>query len=311
MDAVLARKGIAEFVGTALLLGSAVGGGKAAAATGAPPHIALLLGTLAAAVTLFTVLHALGPISGGHVNPAVTISMFVTRNIDAPAAALYILAQFAGGALGALGANAIWESTLVVGTASGNLTTASFAAEILATCGLVGAIHGAVLGGAANRLPMIVPAAVMAASFASPFGMANPAVALNAGVIAGGLSAVSIGVLVVAELIACGGVALAVAWLYGPLASAGAPSRQVFDVELGSAGDDAAPETVLDAVKAAVRPNDIVVAGSAGRVRLIIEDATDDDVADIGHRIEATVQLALAQVGELAGPEVKLVPVTA
>ncbi|MEM8925002.1 MAG: aquaporin [Actinomycetota bacterium] len=291
MEATLVRKAVAEFVGTALLLGAALGGGQAATAQGASSSLALLIGTLAAAATLFTVLHAIGPISGGHVNPAVTISMLVTRELRAPEAAAYIGAQLVGGFVGAMGANALWEASLILGPGSGSLGTASYVAEMVATCGLVGAIHAAVRGGNAGRLPMIVPAAVMAASFTAPFGMANPAVALAAGVVGGGLPIDAIILLIGLELMSAALIANGVAMLYG-----GSPTPEAddltFDVHFGRAMS-ASPEVVTEAIRAALRADDHVIPTCDGGWRVVLADASDEVVEAVRHRISAFVELAL------------------
>ncbi|MEM7340621.1 MAG: aquaporin [Actinomycetota bacterium] len=310
MDNVLVRKGAAEFVGTALLLGAAIGGGQAATATGAPPHIALLIATMAAAATLFTVLHAIGPVSGGHVNPAVSISMLATRNLSPTEAIVYVAAQVSGGILGATGANAVWDVPLVAGpgSGSGTLSTASYGAEIIATCALVGAIHAAVRGGNDARLPMIVPAAVIAGSFAAPFGMANPAVTLAAGIVGDAMSIGPILVLVALELASAVAVARAVALLYGKLASQAA-EQKAFEVTL-----DRTPtvelDVVTDAIKAAIRENDSVLRTADGGWRVVLHDASDEVVEAVRQRVSAFVELAIdVTQGPGAGPVVNLVPV--
>ena len=78
-----------------------------------------------------------------------------------------------GAVVGAVMANVLWHvSTLTPGR--GSVTTTSLVAECLAAGGLVGVIHGTAKGGAANRLAVVVPSFVLAASFAAPFGFANP-----------------------------------------------------------------------------------------------------------------------------------------
>ena len=299
MDASILRKGAAELVGTALLLGAALGGGKAAAAVGAPPYGGLLIGTLAAAAALFTILHAIGPVSGGHVNPAVTISMLAARAMPVAEAVVYISAQLVGGLIGAVAANALWDAALVAGPGSRALSTASYVAEVVATAGLVGAIHAAVRGGHADRLPMIVPSAVVAGSFAAPFSMANPAVALAAGIVGGGLSLPAIGGLVVVESIGGALVALAVAVLYGhsiasssPVTSTEAASQQAFEVRF-STMPTVDQAVITEAIRAAIRGGDRVVPTSDGGWLVVLDDASDDIVESIRQRVATFVDLAV------------------
>ncbi len=304
MNTELVRRGVAELVGTGLLVGAAVGGGKAAAATGAPAYMALVIGTFAAAATLVAVLHAIGPLTGGHVNPAVSISMFAMGKIPALDAGTYILAQFVGGLIGALTANAIWQNTLIAGPGTGTLSGASFAAELIATCGLVGAIHASARGGNGDRLPIVVPAAVVAASFAAPFGMANPAVALGAGLIGGGLSVTSLSLLIAIELAFAVVVAAGVRSVYAGQDASEEAETRAFDVQFGGDLDAATTTLATQAVRAALRPEDSVMEAATG-CRVVVRGVNGDDVEDMRHRIEATLQLSLAsQVLESGGIEV-------
>ncbi|MEM7275915.1 MAG: aquaporin [Actinomycetota bacterium] len=311
MDSTLARKTSAEFVGTALLLGAALGGGQAAAAAGAPPHMALLLGTLAAAATLFTVLHAIGPVSGGHVNPAVTVSMLAVGRISAQEAAAYVVAQISGGLIGAMAANAIWDTALVAGPGVGSLASNDYWAEVIATCGLVGAIHAAVHGGNESRLPMIVPAAVIAGSFTAPFGMANPAVAIAAGLVGGGLSTSTIAVQVCLELGFASLVGVGVALLYGKPARH-VETQQVFDIRLDSA-QPIDEDVVTGAITAAIRTEDRLVRTADGGWRIVVDDVDDATIGAIKDRVEAFVTLATSteQPDAQATVAASLVPVVA
>ncbi|MGY1619933.1 aquaporin [Geodermatophilus sp. SYSU D00691] len=96
MPPTLVRSLVAEFVGTLLLVflavGAAVGGIDAVGATG----VALAFG-----LVLLALAYAIGPVSGCHINPAVTLGVLLSRGMTAREAGLYWVAQFAGGIAGA------------------------------------------------------------------------------------------------------------------------------------------------------------------------------------------------------------------
>jgi aquaporin Z len=92
----LARSLAAEFVGTALLVLIAVGAAVVGIDAVGPAGVALAFG-----LVLLALAYAIGPISGCHVNPAVTLGVLLSRGMTLPEAAGYWVAQFAGGILGA------------------------------------------------------------------------------------------------------------------------------------------------------------------------------------------------------------------
>jgi len=96
MSPTLVRSLVAEFLGTALLVflavGSAVGGIHAIGPTGVAFAFGLVLLALA---------YAIGPISGCHINPAVTLGVLLAKGMTATEAAYYWVVQFAGGIAGA------------------------------------------------------------------------------------------------------------------------------------------------------------------------------------------------------------------
>jgi len=93
---ILVRSLIAEFVGTALLVLIAVGSAVAGIDAIGPLGVALAFG-----LTLLALAYAIGPVSGCHVNPAVTLGVLLSRGMTLPEAAGYWVAQFAGGIAGA------------------------------------------------------------------------------------------------------------------------------------------------------------------------------------------------------------------
>jgi hypothetical protein len=100
----LARRAVAECVGTAFLLGAVVGSGimaqRLADGNGA---LALLCNTLPTGAILTVLILTLGPLSGAHFNPAVSLSFALQRKMPSSEAAVYIAAQLSGAVIGAWG----------------------------------------------------------------------------------------------------------------------------------------------------------------------------------------------------------------
>src|SRR5689334_1496092 len=96
MSPTLTRSLVAEFVGTALLVLIGVGSAVAGLKTGGPVAVALAFG-----LVLLALAYALGPVSGCHVNPAVTLGVLLARGMTLREAVGYWIAQVAGGIVGA------------------------------------------------------------------------------------------------------------------------------------------------------------------------------------------------------------------
>ena len=97
----MTRKLLAEFFGTLILVLVAVG----AAVAGGTDGAGLVAVALAFGLTLMALAYAFGPVSGTHVNPAVTLAVLLAKRMDARTAAGYIAAQVAGAIVGAF---ALW-----------------------------------------------------------------------------------------------------------------------------------------------------------------------------------------------------------
>src|SRR6266478_5911443 len=105
----LARRIVAEGLGTALLLAAVIGSGiMGERLAGGNVGIALLANTIATGAALATLILTFGPISGAHFNPAVTLSALSQRELSWPEALSYIVAQLMGAGAGALAANAMF-----------------------------------------------------------------------------------------------------------------------------------------------------------------------------------------------------------
>lgn len=114
MTTTLPRQVAAELLGSILLTGTVIGSGiLASRLAGGNDAVALLGNTLATAAILYVLIHALGPISGAHFNPAVTLIMAMRRQLTPTAAIVYVLAQVAGCIIGAWLAHAMFELPII------------------------------------------------------------------------------------------------------------------------------------------------------------------------------------------------------
>ena len=178
MSADARRRLAAEALGTAFLVGTVVGSGIMADALSADDAVSLLGNTIPTGAILFVLITILGPVSGAHFNPAVTMVFALRRDIAAGLAAGYVAAQVAGGILGSLVAHAMFELPVLQVSATVRTGGGQWLAEVVATFGLVAAI----LGGLRFR-PAAVPALVglyitAAYWFTASTSFANPAVAI-------------------------------------------------------------------------------------------------------------------------------------
>ena len=174
---MLARRIVAEGVGTALLLAVVVGSGiMGDRLSGDNDAIALLGNTLATGTGLVVLIHIFGPVSGAHFNPAVTLAQLVRRETDWRTAVFYVVAQTAGAILGVWLAHAMFAEPLWQVSAKLREGPAQGLAEAVATFGLIGTI----LGTQRSR-PEFTPVAVglyitAAYWFTASTSFANPAV---------------------------------------------------------------------------------------------------------------------------------------
>jgi glycerol uptake facilitator-like aquaporin len=175
----LARRAVAEGVGTALLLATVVGSGiMGERLAGGNVAVALLANSLATGAGLVAFILMLGPISGAHFNPAVTLADAAVGGIrwrDVPA---YVLAQIAGAFAGVATAHGMFGEAVFSASRHMRAGGAQLSSEFVATFGLL-----AVIWGVARRRPMAVPFAVAAYItaaywFTASTSFANPAVTM-------------------------------------------------------------------------------------------------------------------------------------
>lgn len=172
------RRIVAEALGTALLVCTVVGSGIMAEMLTKDVALALLGNTIATGAILVVLITIFGPISGAHFNPAVTIGFAVKRQITPPQAALYIIAQIAGGILGTLVAHGMFDQSILQISQKVRTGAPQWFAEWVATFGLMATILGGVRF-AAHTVPWLVGLYITAAYwFTASTSYANPAVAI-------------------------------------------------------------------------------------------------------------------------------------
>ena len=171
-----ARKLVAEALGTALLVAAVIGSGVTAHQLAKDPALALLCNTLATAGALVAILLAFGPISGAHLNPAVTICAAVARELRPAVAAGYVAAQLAGGVAGAVLANAMFDLDLVTTSTTVRAGFPKLLSEAVATFGLIGVVRCVAPPRAAFAVAAYIAAAYW---FTASTSFANPAATIG------------------------------------------------------------------------------------------------------------------------------------
>lgn len=179
MSAELARRLLAEALGTALLLATVVGSGvMAAQLAGGNVALALLCNALATAAMLVVLITILGPVSGAQLNPAVSLVMALDRRLAWSAVPPYFAAQLAGAILGVWTAHAMFDLPVLQLSTSVRTGAGQWLGEAVATSGLVLTILGCIAQ-APKTTPVAVGLYILAAYwFTSSTSFANPAVTI-------------------------------------------------------------------------------------------------------------------------------------
>jgi glycerol uptake facilitator-like aquaporin len=175
----LPRKLLAEFIGTAVLLATVVGSGiMGVALSGGNDAIALLANAAATAGVLYVLISVLGPISGAHFNPAVTVAMRLRGSLGTTEAFAYVVVQIVAAIAGVVLAHAMFDLPLLQPGTRMRTGTAQWLSEAVATGGLLLTI---LLGDRFRpaALPALVASYIFAAYwFTASTSFANPAVTL-------------------------------------------------------------------------------------------------------------------------------------
>jgi glycerol uptake facilitator-like aquaporin len=176
----LSRRLVAEFLGTTLLLVAVVGSGiMAERLAGGNVAIALLANTIAIGSALVFLIIMLGPISGAHMNPAVSLSATLLGDLPKLDGAVYALVQVVGGLTGVVLANLMFDLPAIAASTKARTGIGIWIGELIATFGLIGVVITVGRRGNVGQTAAAVAAYISAGIwFTSSTSFANPAVTI-------------------------------------------------------------------------------------------------------------------------------------
>ncbi|GAA3106716.1 MIP/aquaporin family protein [Rhizobium viscosum] len=174
----LSRRVVAEALGTMLLVATVVGSGIMADKLTDDTALALLGNTLATGAILVVLITTLGPISGAHFNPVVSMILAIRRELPGSSLAPYIAAQIVGGIAGTVLAHGMFALSLLQASETVRSGSAQWLSEVAATFGLVFVILSGIRF-RADAVAWLVGLYITAAYwFTASTSFANPAVAI-------------------------------------------------------------------------------------------------------------------------------------
>ena len=211
MTVSTAQRIAAEFAGSALLLAIVVGSGiMGETLANGNAAIALLGNSIATGAGLYVLITVLGPISGAHFNPVVSLTFWRTGELSLGLLGAYIVAQIGGGVIGVWLTHAMFDLPLLQFSTKVRSGVPQWISEGLATGVLIATIHLG-LRSAADRVPLLVALIVTAGYWftASTF-FANPAVTFARAFSNSfaGIQPADVAGFIVAQLVACAAVCL-------------------------------------------------------------------------------------------------------
>ncbi len=178
VDRDLARRAVAEAVGTGFLVAVVVGSGIAAQRL-SPDDVGLQLleSSIATGAGLVALILAFGSVSGAHLNPVVSLADRLLGGMTTQALAVYVPAQVVGACVGAMVANLMFELPAVEVSDQVRSSGGLLLGEVVATFGLLIVILGLVRSGRSSVVPFAVGGYIASAYwFTSSTSFANPAV---------------------------------------------------------------------------------------------------------------------------------------
>jgi arsenate reductase len=204
-EVALSRQAAAEFIGTAFLTLCIIGSGIAASRLSpGDPGFQLLLNALATGLGLVAIILAIGSVSGGQLNPAITLVAWISGGLARRVALVYVAAQLAGATVGAVLANVTFGLPAVEFAEQTRATGSLWISEVVATLGLVLVVLGLFRSRRSSAVPYAVGAYIGSAIlFTSSTSFANPAatVARSLSNTFAGIAPASVPMFVVAELV--------------------------------------------------------------------------------------------------------------
>ena len=217
----LGRRIAAEGVGSFFLFACVIGSGiMAANLSGGNDAVALLGNTLATGAILFVLITILGPISGAHMNPAVTLVAASRRELRWADAGAYIAAQVTFGIVGAWAAHLMFDLPTLQLSVKARSGIGQWTGEAIATFGLILTIIGTVRF-RREWVPATVALYITAAYwFTSSTSFANPAITLARSLsdTFAGIAPADVPLFIAAQLIGAGLAGLLARWLFAPRA---------------------------------------------------------------------------------------------
>jgi len=172
------RQLAAEALGTAFLAATVIGSGIMADRLTGDDALALLGNTIPTGAILVVLIAVLGPVSGAHFNPAVTLAIALKGAISLRLGLAYVAAQIVGGLAGAVAAHVMFDLPIFEASETARTGMSQWWAEVVATFGLVGIILGGIRF-RADAIPWLVGLYITAAYwFTASTSFANPAIAI-------------------------------------------------------------------------------------------------------------------------------------
>ena len=178
--AKLVGKAVAEFSGTALLVSVVVGSGIMGTNLSDDLGLALIINAFSTIFALALLILTIGPISGAHFNPAVSLVQLFSRQQPIAETLIYIVAQIAGAISGAILANAMFDLPAIQFSTHDRVSSGMLIGEVIATAGLVALIGILSSREQGKYIPVAVAAWIGSAYFfTSSTSFANPAVTIG------------------------------------------------------------------------------------------------------------------------------------
>jgi glycerol uptake facilitator-like aquaporin len=223
MTITLSRRLTAEFLGTAFLVAAVVGSGiMAERLANGNIALALLANTIATGAALVALILTFGPISGAHLNPAVTLADAIESGLSWGQASQYVLVQILGGVVGSVAAHLMFGLPAVFLSHHTRRGAGQFLSECVATFGLLSVIWGCSRM-RSNVVPFAVAAYITSAYwFTASTSFANPAVTIARSLsdTFAGIRPADVPLFVIAQLAGAVGATVLFRWLLPGLPSA-------------------------------------------------------------------------------------------
>jgi len=171
---------LAEFFGTAVLVGTVVGSGIMGTNLSDDLAVALIVNALATIFVLALLIFILGPVSGAHFNPVVSFISVLRKSQKAPEALAYSVSQILGAVAGAIAANFMFNLPAMQLSSNLRVSPGTLLGEVIATAGLIIVIFVLVDRKRTELIPITVAGWIGAAYFfTSSTSFANPAVTIG------------------------------------------------------------------------------------------------------------------------------------